>query len=378
MTISLVSTLASSGNPLAALAGSTAKGDIFSILFQQFLAGAGKIDDAFDRATTPDLSTLLAQLEASPEASGLDPATLLGLMGADAAVFSPLPEEIQSLLGDLKKRLSQKEETPEEETPGFPISLLGALSAPVEPSRETASDLAALGASPKEKADPALMLLAQQMRALELEKAVARLPSKSANLAVGAEDFSQLLRENLLQGQARHLAANAQGSAQGVGGQGLQTPVMSSSAWAQEFGEKIVWMARSGQQSAQLSLNPAHLGPLSITLNLEADKASATFAVATQEVRQAIEDAMPRLREMLAAAGVALGETSVGTQTRQEWQAAEQQAAAQQDAENAARRNARETRRNGDGADEAILGDHLSAARIRQTRHGAGMVDLFA
>jgi flagellar hook-length control protein FliK len=374
MTISLVSAVASSGNPLAAPAGDAVAGDIFSILFQQFLAGAGEareIDGALPKAIdlfatldTSDMPAVLAQLESSPEASGLGLATLLGQ--ADAAVLSQLPEEIQSLLRDIKKRLSQEEK---EETR---ISLLGALSTPVELPRET---VATLGASTKAKADPYFMPLMQQMGGLsELEKAAAELlPSRSVNLAAGAEDFSQFLRENLLLGQARHSAA----SAQSVGGQGLQTPVMSP-AWAREFGEKIVWMAKSGQQLAQLSLNPAHLGPLSIILNLEADKASATFTATSPEVRQAIEEAMPRLREMLAAAGVALGETSVGTQTRQEWQTAQQQAAAQQDAENATRRNARETRGNGDGADGAILDDHSSTTRVLQTRHGASIVDLFA
>jgi flagellar hook-length control protein FliK len=292
------------------------------------------------------------------------------LASADASVLHQLPEEIQSLLRDIKKRLVQEEDKADTQIP-----LLGALSTPIELPQEIVSGLASLGGS-KADADPRgtiqLMQHLAGMAGLEKAAGVELLPSKSANLAAGTEDFSQLLRSNLLQGQVQNQGASA--PAPNVGGQGLQTPV-TSPAWAQEFGEKIVWMARSGQQSAQLSLNPAHLGPLTINLNLDAEKASATFTATTAEVRQAIEEAMPRLREMLAAAGVALGETSVGAQTRQEWQTAQQQAAQQQDAENAARRNARETRHDGDGA---ILEDHLPAAHVARTQHGVSMVDLFA
>jgi flagellar hook-length control protein FliK len=323
MSINLVSVAASGGNPLAARADNAVASDMFSILFGRFLAGA------------------------------------------DAAVLNALPEEIQPLLRDIRKRLS-REDKPEVQMP-----LLGMLSTPIELPREIG-----LGASvtPEVDADVTTMQLTQQMRGLE--KLAECLPSKSANLAVEAEDFSQFLRENLLRGQQmRQQVAQGVGT-QGVnvGGEGLQTPVMSP-AWAQEFGEKIVWMARSGQQSAQLSLNPAHLGPLSITLNLETDKASATFTAATQEVRQAIEDAMPRLREMLAAAGVMLSETSVGTQARQDWQSAHQQATQQQAAQSEARRSAREARY---GKDEAILDDDSPATRAVWTQHGVGMVDLFA
>ncbi|MDR3055023.1 MAG: flagellar hook-length control protein FliK [Zoogloeaceae bacterium] len=408
MTISLVSAAASGGNPLAAITGDAAAsgdtGDIFSILFSRLLAGTPEdlgVDtldfdlsaaleqlqawlDASDATLDPNVSAALtqlqtqlkSQLEAQADASLLNPAAFTELASVDAAALQQLPEEIQSLLRDLKKRLAQEEDKADTQ-----ISLLGALSTPIELPQEMISGLANSGGmggmdGSRADADPrGTMRLTQHLAGLE--KAVAELlPSKSANLAAGTEkstdDFSQLLRSNLLQGQAQNQGVSA--PVANVGGQGLQTPVMSP-AWAQEFGEKIVWMAKSGQQTAQLSLNPAHLGPLTINLNLDADKASATFTATTAEVRQAIEEAMPRLREMLAAAGVALGETSVGTQTRQEWQTAQQQAAQQQDAGNAARRNARATRGNGDGA---ILEDHLPVARAVRAQHGVGMVDLFA
>ncbi|MDR1888297.1 MAG: flagellar hook-length control protein FliK [Zoogloeaceae bacterium] len=368
MTISLVSAAASGGTPLAALTGDArASGDIFATLFGQLLAGAQDVN-LLDAARDSDLSAALTQLPSAMDEPFLNPAALMDLVNADAAVLGQLPEKLQSLLRDLKKRLAQEEEA------ATPIPLLGALSTPIELPQEIVSGPGAPQADAEFREPIRLM---QQLAGME--KAVAELLTpKSANLAANPEkfpeDFGQLLRENLLQGQVQNQSTSgATAQSVGIGRPGLQTPVMSH-AWAQEFGEKIVWMARSGQQTAQLSLNPAHLGPLTIHLNLDAEKASATFTATTAEVRQAIEEAMPRLREMLAAAGVALGETSVGTQTRQEWHAAQQQAT-QQEAQNSARRNAREAR---SGRDGAILEDHLPTARVARTQYGMSMVDLFA
>lgn len=83
--------------------------------------------------------------------------------------------------------------------------------------------------------------------------------------------------------------------------------------WDQGLGERLLWMAGQKQQVAQLHLNPPDLGPLQITLTLEDDQASAQFVCAHATVREAIETAMPRLREMLADNGITLGNASVGS-----------------------------------------------------------------
>ncbi len=83
--------------------------------------------------------------------------------------------------------------------------------------------------------------------------------------------------------------------------------------WDQGLGDKLVWMAGQKHQVAELHLNPTELGPLKITLTLNHDQASAQFVSAHAPVREAIEAAMPRLREMLADSGITLGNTSVST-----------------------------------------------------------------
>ena len=92
-------------------------------------------------------------------------------------------------------------------------------------------------------------------------------------------------------------------------------PSIGTIAWGQALGEKIVWMAAGAQQTASLTLNPPNMGPLQIVLNISNDQATASFFSAQPEVRQALEAAFPRLREMMNEAGIQLGEATVSADT---------------------------------------------------------------
>lgn len=91
------------------------------------------------------------------------------------------------------------------------------------------------------------------------------------------------------------------------------TPYVGSSAWNQALGQKITLMVGEAQQTATLSLNPPDLGPLQIVLNISKESADATFIAAQPEVRQALEAALPKLREMMNEAGIQLGQTNVSS-----------------------------------------------------------------
>jgi flagellar hook-length control protein FliK len=72
-------------------------------------------------------------------------------------------------------------------------------------------------------------------------------------------------------------------------------------------------MVAGDQQSASLTLNPPDLGPLQVVLNVHNATAHASFTAAQPEVRQALEAALPKLREMLGDAGIQLGQASVNS-----------------------------------------------------------------
>ncbi|SFE99090.1 flagellar hook-length control protein FliK [Nitrosomonas sp. Nm166] len=88
--------------------------------------------------------------------------------------------------------------------------------------------------------------------------------------------------------------------------------------WNGEFAQKIVWLTTQQHQVAEVHLNPAHLGPVEVMLSIMQDQATAQFLSPHAAVREAIEEALPRLREMMAENGIQLGNVMVGSDSFQQ------------------------------------------------------------
>lgn len=88
--------------------------------------------------------------------------------------------------------------------------------------------------------------------------------------------------------------------------------------WGEELAQKVVWMTSQQTQVAEIHLNPAHLGPVEVMLSISQDQATAQFVSQHPAVRDAIQDALPRLREMLAESGIQLGNVMVGADSFQQ------------------------------------------------------------
>lgn len=105
----------------------------------------------------------------------------------------------------------------------------------------------------------------------------------------------------------------------------LNTP-LTSPAWPSQLGQQLIQFAqRGGEHQVKMQLHPAELGPLSITLKVTEQGTQAHFLSSHAPVRQALEQAIPQLREALAEQGISLGETSVGEQQTPNEQAFAQQ-----------------------------------------------------
>lgn len=83
--------------------------------------------------------------------------------------------------------------------------------------------------------------------------------------------------------------------------------------WNEAIGQKVVWMVGAAEQSATLTLNPKDLGPLQVIINVNNEKADATFISDNPEVRKALEDGMSNLRQSMGQAGVELGQANVNS-----------------------------------------------------------------
>lgn len=73
--------------------------------------------------------------------------------------------------------------------------------------------------------------------------------------------------------------------------------------WAGELGGRVFWLAQHNLQQAQLKLNPAHLGLVEIKISVQNDVANISFSAQNAQVREAIEAALPRLRELMSEGG---------------------------------------------------------------------------
>jgi flagellar hook-length control protein FliK len=145
------------------------------------------------------------------------------------------------------------------------------------------------------------------------------------------------------------------------------TARVGTNAWENQVGQKVVYMVGSEEQTASLTLNPPDLGPMQVVLSISGDQASVTFSAEQMEVRQALENALPRLREMMSESGIALGNATVNSGMQDNRQAQQDQAA---------RGNNNFGR--GNGRDDGVV---VGEATVRPARAGGGdrgMVDTFA
>jgi len=79
----------------------------------------------------------------------------------------------------------------------------------------------------------------------------------------------------------------------------------------QQLGEKIRWMVNARNTMAEIRLDPPELGSMQVRVNVAGDAASVSFVVQSQQAKDALADAMPKLRDMLSEQGIELGDAQV-------------------------------------------------------------------
>ena len=122
-------------------------------------------------------------------------------------------------------------------------------------------------------------------------------------------------------------------SSSGVAQLSVDVPVQDQ-RWQKAFSQRVVWSV-GNNQSAQLRIHPAELGRIDIQVNVENDKASVVFNTQHGTVKEAIELALPRLREMLSEQGIDLDNVDVNNGDINQQQAGTDQGAEEQGAFNA-------------------------------------------
>lgn len=107
--------------------------------------------------------------------------------------------------------------------------------------------------------------------------------------------------------------------------QTVATP-LSSPTWGDDFSQKVSWMITQKNQVAELHLNPPNLGPLDVVIKITDNQATALFTSPHAMVRDAVESALPKLRELMADNGIMLSNATVGDQSPRDREAGDSSA----------------------------------------------------
>ncbi|HDV6329833.1 TPA: flagellar hook-length control protein FliK [Burkholderia cenocepacia] len=187
-------------------------------------------------------------------------------------------------------------------------------------------------------------------------------PAASATLAAGATAAAAAQANLQLSPAAGAIAAaNAHALAPHVG----------TADWTDALSQKVVFLSNAHQQSAELTLNPPDLGPLQVVLRVADNHAHALFVSQHAQVRDAVEAALPKLREAMEAGGLGLGSATVsdGGLASQQQQPNPQQTFAHG-----------QSSRRGNGEPSAVDApvDAAQSAPVAARASRAGLVDTFA
>ena len=269
--------------------------------------GAEQADDAAARATELPVTDMLAlvasfnQLQGVPKEIPVAPLASAGAADAGADAPGAGIAGGAALPLDIAGQFAQGAVQVAGEQPAADGAATGALRPRADAALATAA--AAVAAQPETEADSAKFasLLTQER-------------AEPAALKDSAAAVSPL------NAPVQQASLNIAQAAAGVATDRIAARV-GTPAWDNQVGQKIVWMVAGQEQSATLTLNPPDMGPMQVVLSVTNDQATVTFSANQLEVRQALENAMPKLREMMSESGIALGNATVDAGTPDQRQA---------------------------------------------------------
>lgn len=83
----------------------------------------------------------------------------------------------------------------------------------------------------------------------------------------------------------------------------LDTP-MNNTKWGENFTQRVQWLVNQSMSGAQIRLNPQHMGPIEVRIQMQNEQATVSFTAQHGATREAIDAALPRLREMFSEQNV--------------------------------------------------------------------------
>lgn len=89
------------------------------------------------------------------------------------------------------------------------------------------------------------------------------------------------------------------------------TESFAKPAWQQAMGKQIMMMVNQNISTAEIRLNPSNLGPIEILIDMREEQVAVSMTSRHAIVREAMEQALPKLREMLDQNGFSLADSDI-------------------------------------------------------------------
>lgn len=317
-----------------------------------------------DRAPAGDTGASAAPVaQGTPGAAAVaDPASLASLMPSIAqAVFGQSTADTASRSSPVK-------------TEAGAASVTAGETAPILQGTEITASPTPAAAVARAKAEPVVADQAQQVSAASMQRKESPVLASTAQEAIqalaidakpqaGAASFGQMLQA------ATAAAPTGPGSAQQSTAPATPVTVNSSlhePGFAPEMSSRLTLLASEGVQKAQLHLNPAEMGPVSVQIQLDGQQAQIEFHAQHAATREVLERSLPELAAALRDAGMTLSGGGVFQQQRDP----------QQDGQAQTQASDQGAARSGSAGASDTTGLGAGQAVVRRTQ--AGVLDMYA
>ena len=138
-----------------------------------------------------------------------------------------------------------------------------------------------------------------------------------------SSEKTQAIKDLLTTSDAGQLATGVSrdiaGAQQPVITNKIESPVLTKPLthpeWSKDLGNQIIWMNSKELSTAEIEMNPEHLGPISVRIDLTQDQASVEFTAQHAAVKEALEASIPKLREMLGTQQLNLTNVTISQST---------------------------------------------------------------
>ncbi|MFO1413504.1 MAG: flagellar hook-length control protein FliK [Burkholderiales bacterium] len=97
----------------------------------------------------------------------------------------------------------------------------------------------------------------------------------------------------------------------------IERPV-ASAGWAQDVSGALAQAITVRHSTAQLHLRPENMGPVDVVIRMAGSEANIQLVVPHAATREALESALPMLRDLLGDQGIALGQAAIESRAQQQ------------------------------------------------------------